>query len=94
MAKSLGRRLTLLFVVIALGSALLTAILINAAFGGRFDTYLDQQRSARASQLATAFTAAYEPAQGWQMDRLDQLAPLVAMSGAEVRLVDASGEPV
>lgn len=94
MAKSLRRRLTLLFVVIALGSALLTAILINAAFGGRFDTYLDQQRSARTSQLATAFTAAYEPAQGWQIDRLDQLAPLVAMSGAEVRLVDASGEPV
>jgi len=94
MAESLRRRLTLSFVVIALGSALLTAILINAAFGGRFDTYLDQQRSARVSQLATAFTAAYEPDDGWQQDRLDRLAPLVAMSGAEVRLVDASGESV
>ena len=94
MAESLRRRLTLSFVVIALGSALLTAILINAAFGGRFDTYLGQQRSARASQLANAFTAAYEPDQGWQQDRLDRLAPLVAMSGAEVRLVDTSGESV
>ncbi len=94
MAESLRRRLTLSFVVIALGSALLTAILINAAFGGRFDTYLGQQRSARVSQLANAFTAAYEPDQGWQQDRLDRLAPLVAMSGAEVRLVDASGESV
>lgn len=94
MAESLRRRLTLSFVVIALGSALLTAILINAAVGGRFDTYLDQQRSARVSQLATAFTAAYEPDDGWQQDRLDRLAPLVAMSGAEVRLVDASGESV
>lgn len=94
MAESLSRRLTLSFVVIALGSALLTAILINAAFGGRFDTYLGQQRSARVSQLANAFTAAYEPDHGWQEDRLDRLAPLVAMSGAEVRLVDASGESV
>ena len=94
MAESLRRRLTLSFVVIALGSALLTAILINAAFGGRFDTYLGQQRSARVSQLANAFTAAYEPDDGWQQDRLDRLAPLVAMSGAEVRLVDVSGERV
>lgn len=94
MAESLRRRLTSAFVVIALGSALLTAILINAAFGGRFDTYLDQQRSARESQLVSAFTAAYEPDQGWQTHRLDRLAPLVAMSGAEVRLVDLSGEPV
>lgn len=94
MAESLRRRLTLSFVVIALGSALLTAMLINAAFGGRFDTYLDQQRSARVSQLADTFAAAYEPDDGWQQDRLDRLAPLVAMSGAEVRLVDASGESV
>lgn len=94
MAKSLGRRLTSAFVVIALGSALLTAILINLAFGGRFDTYLDQQRSARESQLTRAFSAAYEPGQGWQTDELDQLAPLVAMSGAEVRLVGVSGAPI
>jgi len=94
MAESLRRRLTLSFVVIALGSALLTAVLINLAFGGRFDTYLDEQRSARVSQLAAAFTAAYEPGDGWQQDRLDRLAPLVAMSGAEVRLVGGSGENV
>ncbi len=94
MAESLRRRLTLSFVVIALGSALLTAVLINLAFGSRFDTYLDDQRSARVSQLADAFTAAYEPGDGWQQDQLDRLAPLVAMSGAEVRLVDVSGADV
>ena len=91
MSDSLGRRLTWAFIVIALGSALLTALMVNLAFGGRFNTYLDQQRAARERQLATAFTAAYEPSQEWQVDRLDRLAPLVAMSGAEVRLVDTSG---
>lgn len=94
MAKGLRRRLTGSFVVIALGSALLTAILINVAFGGRFDSYLGQQRSARVSQLANSFIAAYEPDQGWQTDRLDRLAPLVAMSGAEVRLLDTSGQQI
>lgn len=94
MTSSLGRRLTSAFVVIGFGSALLTAILINLAFGGRFDTYLGQQRSARESQLASAFTSAYEPGRGWQVTRLDQLAPAIVMTGAEVRLVDPSGKPV
>ena len=94
MTSSLGRRLTSAFVVIGFGSALLTAILINLAFGGRFDTYLDQQRLVREGQLASAFTSAYEPGRGWQVERLDQLAPAIAMTGAEVRLVDPSGKLV
>ncbi|MBA2772710.1 MAG: HAMP domain-containing protein [Nocardioidaceae bacterium] len=94
MTSSLGRRLTSAFVVIGFGSALLTAILINLAFGGRFDTYLDQQRSVREGQLASAFTSAYEPGRGWQLGRLDQLAPAIAMTGAGVRLVDPSGKLV
>ncbi|GAB3668668.1 hypothetical protein GCM10027596_39800 [Nocardioides korecus] len=94
MTSSLARRLTAAFVVIGFGSALLTAILINLAFGGRFDTYLGQQRAARESQLASAFTSAYTPGRGWQAARLDQLAPAIAMTGAEVRLVDPSWRPV
>ena len=70
---------------------MLTAVLVNSAFGDRFDSYLDQQRTAREQQLGTAFTAAYEPVDRWEPERLDQLAPLVAMSGAEVRLTDAAG---
>lgn len=94
MPDSLGRRLTAAFVGIALGSALLTIVMVNIAFGGRFDTYLEEQGAAREQQLATAFTSAYEPPQGWQVKRLEGLAPLVAMTGAEVRLVDPSGKPV
>jgi len=94
MTSSLGRRLTSAFVVIGFGSALLTAILINLAFGGRFDTYLGQQRAVREGQLASAFTSAYQPGRGWQVGRLDQLAPAIAMTGAEVRLVDPSGKLV
>ena len=64
MNRHLGRRLTVAFIVIALGSALLTTLMVNLAFGGRFDGYLDQQRSTRERQLATAFTAAYKPPRG------------------------------
>lgn len=92
MTSSLGRRLTAAFIVIALGSALLTTVMVNLAFSSRFDAYLDQQRTARERQLAAAFAAAYHPAKGWQLERLDRLAPLVAMAGAEVRLLDRSGD--
>ena len=84
--------MTAAFIVIALGSALLTTVMVNLAFTSRFNAYLDQQRSARERQLAAAFTAAYHPSRGWQPERLDSLAPLVAMAGAEVRLVDDSGD--
>lgn len=91
MRSRLGQRLTVAFIVVGAGSALLTAFLVNVAFGNRFDAYQDQQRQSRERQLASAFTAAYDPAQGWQVERLDNLAPLVAMAGAEVRLVDDTG---
>lgn len=91
MGSRLGRRLTVAFIVVGAGSALLTALLVNVAFGNRFDAYQDQQRQSRERQLATAFTAVYDPGQEWQVERLDGLAPLVAMAGAEVRLVDDAG---
>ena len=92
MPRTLWGRLSAAFAVIGLGSALLTAVLVNVAFGDRFESYLDQQRTAREQQLATAFTATYEPVDRWEPERLDRLAPLVAMSGAEVRLTDAAGQ--
>lgn len=91
MASRLGQRLTVAFIVVGAGSALLTALLVNVAFGNRFDAYQDQQRQSRERQLASAFAAAYDPAQGWKVERLDKLAPLVAMAGAEVRLLDRAG---
>lgn len=94
MTDTLARKLGLSFAVTGLGAALLTALLVNLAFGGRFDSYLDQQRSGRERQLASAFAAAYDEADGWRLDRLDRLAPLTAMAGAEVRLLDTSDRPV
>lgn len=94
MSSSLARRLGLGFAAIALVAALLAALLVNLAFSSRFESYLDQQRSARVDQIATAVTGAYVSAEGWDTGRLNQLGPAVSMAGAEVRLVDAAGETV
>ncbi|MCY7401236.1 MAG: HAMP domain-containing protein, partial [Nocardioides sp.] len=52
------------------------------------------QPAARAPPRPPASTAANARGHGGHHDRLPRPAPLVAMSGAEVRLVDASGERV
>lgn len=94
MTNTLARKLGVSFAVTGLGAALLTALLVNLAFGGRFDSYLDQQRSGRERQLASAFAAAYDQKGRWSPDELDRLGPLTAMAGAEVRLLDTSERPV
>lgn len=92
MTRPLGRRLGLGFAAIAVAAALLTALVVNLAFSSRFDTYLEQQRSARTEQMVAAVSAVYQAAGRWDRDRLDQLAPAVAMAGADVRLLDPAGE--
>ena len=94
MRRSLGRRLGLGFAAIGVGTALLSALVINWAFSSRFDSYLDQQRAARVQQIAAAVTGVYATAGRWDGARLDELAPALAMAGADVRVADADGAPI
>jgi len=94
MTKSLGRRLGFGFAVIGVGTALLSALFVNVAFSNRFDSYLEQQRSARVQQITGAVTGVYESAGRWDGARLDELAPALAMAGAEVVLTDVGGRTI
>ncbi len=94
MTRSLGRRLGLGFAAIGIGTAVLAVLVVNLAFSSRFDTYQEQQRAARAEQITGAVSSAYDPAGGWDRQRLDELAPALAMAGADVRLLDPGGEQV
>jgi two-component system sensor histidine kinase BaeS len=94
MTSSLGRRLGLGFAAIALAAALLTGLLVNLSFNGRFDSYLDQQRGARVQQLAAAVTAVYESEGRWDADRLEELGPALAMAGADVVLNGPGGDVI
>ena len=94
MNSSLGRRLGLGFAVIGVGAALLSGLVVNLAFSSRFDSYLEQQRSARVQQITDAVTSVYESAGRWDGARLDELAPGLAMAGADVALTDVDGRTI
>lgn len=89
-----ARRLALAFATIGAGSALLTAVLVNTAFTGRFQDYLDQHQYAQQEQLVSLFAADYRRFGAWTPASLNRLAPTVIMTGSEGQLLDASGKPV
>ena len=89
-----ARRLALAFAALGIGSALLTAVLVNTAFTGRFHDYLGEQQSLEQEQLVTMFTADYAANDAWNPRSLNRLAPGVIMTGSEAELLDATGQRV
>lgn len=89
-----ARRLALAFAALGLGTASLTAVLVNTAFGDRFDDYRADQRQVREQQLVALFSDAYQRDDGWKTTSLDQLASTVTMSGSEAEVHDAQGRTV
>lgn len=86
-----ARHLALAFALLGIGTAVLTAVLVNVAFTVRFRDYLDGVQQARAEQLAAVFAADYIRDSGWRSASLDQLAPTVSMDGADAVLLDTAG---
>lgn len=89
-----ARRLALAFAALGVGTAALTAVLVNTAFTNRFEDYLGEQQHARQQQLVSLFAAGYRRDGGWSTQSLDQLASTLAMTGSEAELRDASGRQV
>ncbi|WP_280909262.1 ATP-binding protein [Streptomyces sp. SAI-090] len=89
-----ARRLALAFAALGIGTAALTAVLVNTAFSDRFDDYLADQQQVRQQQLVTLFADAYQRDDRWKTASLDQLASTVAMSGSDTELRDARGRKV
>ncbi|AFS14884.1 HAMP domain-containing protein [Mycobacterium intracellulare] len=89
-----ARRLALAFAALGVGSALLTAVLVNTAFAGRFQDYLDKQQHAQQEQLVALFAADYRRNDAWNPVSLNRIAPTVIMTGSEAELHDASGRRV
>jgi two-component system, OmpR family, sensor histidine kinase BaeS len=89
-----ARHLALSFAALGIGTAALTAVLVNAAFTSRFHDYLAEQQHASQQQLVSLFAAAYQRDGTWKASSLDQLAPTVTMTGSEAQLLGASGQTV
>ncbi len=92
--RGVARRLALTVIATAVGAAASTAIVVNVAFGARFEGYLDTQQQARVQQIVTSLTADYRTEGGWRADSLDQLAAGLVMSGSTVTVQGADGRPV
>ncbi|GAA3246013.1 sensor histidine kinase [Streptomyces labedae] len=89
-----ARRLALAFAFLGIGAAALTAVLVNAAFGDRFDTYLAKQQQVRQQQLVALFTAEYTQDHAWRPESLNELAPTVTMTGSQAELRGPAGQHV
>ncbi|MEU0042886.1 sensor histidine kinase [Streptomyces werraensis] len=89
-----ARRLALAFAALGIGTAALTAVLVNTAFNDRFENYLADQQHTRQQQLVALFADEYNRESGWKPQALDQLAPTVTMTGSEVELRGSAGQRV
>lgn len=89
-----ARRLALAFALLGVGAAALTAVLVNVAFGARFDDYLAEQQQVRRQQLAALFAAEYQRDDAWNPASLDELAPTVTMTGSQVELRGEGGQKI
>ncbi len=94
MRRSFALRLAAAFAGVGIAAATLAAILVNVAFGTRFTSYLEEQRSTRQEQLVAAVKDSYVRMGGWDLADLRSLDSLALMDGGEVRLADASGRAV
>ncbi|MDV6011847.1 histidine kinase dimerization/phospho-acceptor domain-containing protein [Haloechinothrix sp. LS1_15] len=93
-AGRLARRLMLALVATAIAASALTALGVNLAIDARFDAYLESQREAREQQVVAALAADYARHGDWRSESLDELAPGMMMSGAEVDVLDQDGRCV
>ncbi|HSL14655.1 MAG TPA: HAMP domain-containing protein, partial [Actinomycetota bacterium] len=93
MRRSFALRLAAAFAGVGIAAAAVTAILVNIAFGGRFASYLEEQRSARQEQLVEGLKDSYERSGGWDAEDLSGL-QLVALMDGTVRVVDTDGRTV
>src|SRR3990170_4423876 len=85
MRRSFATRLAAAFAGIGIAAAALTAILVNLAFGARFTSYLEGQRSDRQANLVAALADSYERMGGGDPRDLEWVggsARVVARGGA------------
>jgi signal transduction histidine kinase len=94
MRRSFGLRLTLAFAGAGLAGALVTAVLVNAAFGGRFSSYLSEQQATRERQLVATLADSFTKMQGWDPADLGTVAPLALMDGGTLEIQDSSGRMI
>jgi signal transduction histidine kinase len=94
MPRSYTARLVLAFAAVGATGALITALVVNIAFGDLLGGYLNQQQRTRQDQIVSLLASSYARNGSWNTSDLDSQAPSMLMNGAEVRVEDTSGRSV
>jgi two-component system sensor histidine kinase BaeS len=94
MRRSFVFRLALTFAGVGIAAAAITSLLVNVAFGNRFNDYLAQERKGRQAELVRALEDSYARTAGWDAADLKSLSALALSDGGELRLMDMRGSIV
>lgn len=94
MRSSYTARLILAFAAVGAAGALITALVVNVAFGDLLGGYLNQQQVTRENQIVSLLANSYARNESWNTADLDALAPSISMNGAQVSVEDVSGRSV
>jgi len=94
MRRSFAFRLAAAFAGVGIAAAALTAILVNLAFGARFELYLEEQRTSQRDQLAAALADSYVRMGGWDDTDLEALTSVALMGCGTLRILDPAGAEV
>lgn len=94
MRRSYTARLILAFAAVGAAGALITALVVNIAFGDLLGGYLNQQQVTRQNQIVSMLADSYSRTGTWSTADLDGLAPSMLMNGAEVSVDDANGRSI
>jgi two-component system sensor histidine kinase BaeS len=89
--RSFALRLVLAFAGVGVAAAVITALLVNLAFGGRFAGYLEQQQRDRQERLVAALSDSYRRLGGWDAPDLERIGVVALTDGGTLRLVDPAG---
>ncbi len=92
--RSFAFQLTAAFVGVGIASAAVAAILVNAEFGRRFTSYLDERQLAQEQQVAAALADAYSLSGDWSSANLVPVGSLIAMEGGTLEVQDNTGSVV
>lgn len=92
MHRSFAFRLSVAFAAVGLVGAVLTAALVNAAFGGRFAGYLDARQDERLEVVLAALEESYDRHGGWDPAELQQIASVALMDGGTVTMATPTGD--
>ena len=92
LARSFAFRLGAAFAVVAIASAAITALVVNAAFAARFDRFLAQQQHAQVTRITMAAGRAYAGSGKWDLHALQTLVP--AAGSGTLRIITPSGKDV